>query len=314
MGKRTISPDPTFSALQNKWYEILKDHDFKDIEDTTREDRPLKKWTGISIELKIIAEENRAASLLDFYSQQHTSINLTSSFPEPIFKREEAFVYHKEFKAICKSLCSHGHCKLSAIKIEHIWRDYTLGISCRKIAKKYKIDHTRIYRTLLKLNEWMNFLSTGDSMEQETKVVIRPYITDDAAFVYSTWRNSLWYDKKRDSCGSDSFYRTATKKIKHLIKMPGVEIKIACLSDDHNHILGCSVKTNNCLEWVYVKEDYRNEGIAKLLCYPFKEITKPSTKIGAAIAKNKGLKIKGEKDVEEKNRYTGDAIEPKPAS
>jgi hypothetical protein len=67
---------------------------------------------------------------------------------------------------------------------------------------------------------------------------------------------------------------------------------VACLKDDPNFIAGCSVIIKNNIEWVYVKIDYRERGIAKILTKGFETVSEPTTKIGKAITFNHDLKIK----------------------
>src|SRR5207245_1455649 len=95
-----------------------------------------------------------------------------------------------------------------------------------------------------------------------------------------------------------------TKRINKMIKRPDAVLRIACRSTDRSHIIGCALKIGSCLEWVYVKKDYRGEGIARLLAGQFTEVSKPVTRIGLSIAKKKNLKIKGETNGEAEHRAT----------
>jgi GNAT superfamily N-acetyltransferase len=159
-----------------------------------------------------------------------------------------------------------------------------------------------ISRLINSLKEWMIFL--GEEMDEE-RVVIRNYQDTDAAFVFSTWRNSVWFDKKeRLDAAAASFFKETSKKIKRLIKQPKANLRIACLSTDRDHIIGCALKIGSCLEWIYVKKDYRGQGIGNLLAGEFSEISRPVTEIGLAIQKKKNFKIKGEKNNEEKSGDT----------
>jgi hypothetical protein len=54
--------------------------------------------------------------------------------------------------------------------------------------------------------------------------------------------------------------------------------------------------TGSIIEFVYVKIDYRKQGIAKLLTRGFIFVAKPTTKIGASIVKKNNLRIQGEED------------------
>jgi hypothetical protein len=112
--------------------------------------------------------------------------------------------------------------------------------------------------------------------------------------VIAYWRNNLWFESGLPDSASNEFYRQANKKIKQILKFRDTKVKIACLSDDHDHIVGCSVMTGKNVEWVYVKMDCRWQKIATYLCKEFETVSPPMTKIGNAIVRDHGYKIKGE--------------------
>ena len=126
-------------------------------------------------------------------------------------------------------------------------------------------------------------------------VVIRSFNPpQDEAFLYASWRNALWYAEDRDDSLSEKFYRVATQEIRKLIDRPNVKIRIACMSDNADHIVGFAVFEDKHLHWIYVKSDYRNSGIGKLLSSGFETVAPPLTKFGRAIVNNKELKVKNE--------------------
>jgi len=134
----------------------------------------------------------------------------------------------------------------------------------------------------------------------ETKVIIRPYDPKtDAPLIYSTWRNALWYGDK-NNVDSDEFYAQATREIKKILETS--QVRIACLSDDHDLIVGYSVMTGSNIEFVYVKLDYREKGIGALLVKGFTKISTPRTKIGWAIQKRHKLVIKEKQNVQEETK------------
>ena len=138
-------------------------------------------------------------------------------------------------------------------------------------------------------------MSSVDSIDDsKASVIMRKIDTSkDLPFIYSTWRNSLWNDHKRpETEDSSSFYSSETKRIK-LLSLPDLYAWVACLSDDHDFILGYSVSIDLNLERVYVRADYRKQGIGTMLAAYFKTISPPQTKIGKAIAKKKNLRVEG---------------------
>lgn len=102
----------------------------------------------------------------------------------------------------------------------------------------------------------------------------------DLPLLISTWRNAEWFSTDQ-SGNSNEFYRKLTKHINNILKEANV--KIACKADDPNFILGYSVMTGTKLEFVYVKADYRKQGIAKILTKGFKTWDEAKTNIGRAI-------------------------------
>lgn len=120
-------------------------------------------------------------------------------------------------------------------------------------------------------------------MEEALRVIIREAKAgSDHAFLFSTWRDSIWFAEKRDRQDSDAFYRQASKDIAQILRT--AQVRIACLESDPDLFLGWAVLTDRRLEFVYVKIDYRRKGIAKLLTKGFETFTEPKTKIGKILA------------------------------
>lgn len=255
----------SFESLQDYWYNKLRAVGFQDIEDYKQADRPLKKWSGISIEVTEFVE-------------------IVSS--EPVLRQEEHFLNHPDFDEFCRMICFHGNMSLTPKTLRLVWVDYCNGGSQRKIAAKNKTSDSTILRVLRKIREAMNLM--GEEVE---KILIRHYRPEtDAACVYACWRNALWFDQKRPESEAVEFHKKANREIRATLK--DATIKIAFPSNDDNHILGYAVLNEGILEWVYIKPDYRNQGIAKMLTKGFDFVSEPKTKVGIAIAKEKKLTIK----------------------
>lgn len=300
MGKSKRNSTETFETIQKKWYERAENSGFNDIEDTSRNDRPLKSWSGKSLTLHTSDAgpdiEFSPDYLLDEIASTEPLTRLKTSFPEPIYRQEEMFLDHPEFKNICIAICNHGNSKFTIEILINIWIDYCAGQSVRIIGEKYKIHYSQVSRAINKIDEWMYFLGSNMENPKIASVILRKYEEGrDAALVYSTWRNSLWYDKKLEQARADAFYRFMNKKIKKILSNPKTEVKVACLSDDPDLIIGYSVMTGSIIEWVYVKKDYRTKGVGRLLTKGFTLVAFPETRIGSSIVKLKSLKIKENK-------------------
>lgn len=142
----------------------------------------------------------------------------------------------------------------------------------------------------------MNNIASNEDVSGTSTVICRPFNHNlDSAFVFASWRNSIWFDEPRDE-SSDKFFAMQSKYIKRLLAKPDSRVFIACLSDDPSFIVGYSVISGSNLQWVYVKKDYRKKGIAKLITKNFTTVAKPPTKIGKSIVSNKKLEVKDNED------------------
>lgn len=289
-----------YKKLQSIWYEKLAKSGFQDIEDTDvrgfEDGRPLKKWEGISP--WILGEADDFFNIIDIQSVNGPDFNTVSSWPEPIYCQEQELLNHPDFKVICERLFKHGNSACTSEQVIVIWRDYCEGDSQRTIGKRYGISDTTVLRITHRLTEWMHMADLSEQTKPaDSKVIVRKYNPDqDAPFLFSSWRNSLWYDQERNEDQSQRFFYCITKEIKNILNTPETNVNVACLSDDPNFILGYSVCTGTNLVWCYVKIEYREKGIAKLLTKGFKTISEPMTRIGNSIASNHDLKLKEKKD------------------
>lgn len=269
--------------IQNQWYGKLKKKGFDDIEDTHL--RLLKKWTGVT-------------DLLDPVKIQEPNMPIQSNWPEPNFQKESDLLNHPNFMSICKSLFNHGNNVIKTTTIMQIWECHCNGASLREIEKQFNIHNATVFRAINRLREMANIM---DIKPESTKIIIRDYETSsDAPLVFASWRNCLWFDNHTEQDPPNpGFYRMTTRKINLLLREPSTKVKIACLQDDPDQILGYSAFSHSTLEFVYVKNDYRKQGIATLLTKGFSDIVNPMTKIGKAIADKKNLKVKENSNVKE---------------
>lgn len=291
----------TFKELEAFWYKRLAKDGFDDQEDP--EYRLLKHWTGIST--TNYKDPTSDPEWLDAVAVQPENSPVISSFPDPIFCQEAEFASHAEFDSICDLLVSHGNVCLTKSQVPSIWNSYLSGISYRDIGRQEGISKDTVLRVVNKLSEWMNLVDTRRTEDMETTVSINTPTTvclrdfnpdTDSALLYATWRNALWYDQDdRDDRSSDSFFKQATKSIRLLLKEPDTKVKIACLSDAPDFIVGYSVFQGTKLLWIYVKIDYRVKKIGSLLAKGYTELGEPLTKIGKAIWSKK-KPTQGDKD------------------
>src|ERR1700733_15493436 len=97
------------------------------------------------------------------------------------------------------------------------------------------------------------------------EVSIREPQQNDINFLLSTMLKGLFYGSKFfGEIDQESFFKNYEPFVKTLM-IKGT-IKIACLDDDPDVILGWVMYHNQTLDFIFVKKSYRKLGIAKLLC------------------------------------------------
>lgn len=126
-----------FIELQMRWYAALTQEGFEDIEDVTREDRPLLKWTGLNH--NHVVESERASF---------------PSWPETPFVANEELLYHPKLSEVCDSICKHGNNSLTHCQVKKILYMHIHGLTCREIGRSLDIGYVTVFRTQKKLNEW----------------------------------------------------------------------------------------------------------------------------------------------------------------
>lgn len=127
-----------------------------------------------------------------------------------------------------------------------------------------------------------------ETINKSDLVALRDYLPADKNFIYASWLRGLYY-------GSD-FYREIPKNIfmaayhtilERLLTAPGTVIRVACLKDDPETILGYAVARRSqgitVMDWLFVKSSWRNIGIGKSLVPPNLGAVTHLTKVGKAL-------------------------------
>ena len=96
---------------------------------------------------------------------------------------------------------------------------------------------------------------------------IRDFKEEDRAFVMSTWLRGLYYGNGFFAVMPKDVFMENYKKYLDLLINKSV-IKIACLVDDEDTILGYSVLSTDLavLHWIFIKKLFRQKGVARTLC------------------------------------------------
>jgi len=117
-------------------------------------------------------------------------------------------------------------------------------------------------------------------------IKVRSYTENDRAFIKATFLRGLYYgDSWFSEVPKPIFMNNYSTFVDKIIDISQKDIRIACLPDDPDVILGYSVSSKESLHWVYVKEKWRKQGIGKSLLPQFKYVTHLS-KLGRTLLNN----------------------------
>lgn len=106
--------------------------------------------------------------------------------------------------------------------------------------------------------------------EIQPLIAIRLGVETDHNFIFATWLRGLYYGNTFFRfTEKDEFMERYTYAIQNALYKPSVEIRIACLKEDPDVILGYSVLElldgKYVLHWVFVKPEWRKSGIAEAM-------------------------------------------------
>lgn len=122
-------------------------------------------------------------------------------------------------------------------------------------------------------------------------IEIRDAVVGDEAFIFASWLRGLYYgDSWFSNIEKDHFMFNYHKVIESLLSQ--ATIKIACLKEDKNIIIGYAVYREDILDWAFVKKDWRKIGIAKALVPDNIKVATHATKVGLELMKKKKFEFK----------------------
>ena len=98
------------------------------------------------------------------------------------------------------------------------------------------------------------------------QIVVRDYNPKiDDPLIYSTWTQNSYYGMEKRPAAKRAWFKDKIQEIKKLLSEEPVHI--ACFKDDPITMVGYIV----CTHWLYIKKDYRKEGVDTLLINRLKE-------------------------------------------
>jgi len=113
-------------------------------------------------------------------------------------------------------------------------------------------------------------------------VTIRPAEASDAAFIFATWLRGLYHGNAFFSEIEKDAYFTNYHKVIAAILFKA-DVRVACLFDAPEVVLGYSVSSPTVLHWVFVKKSWRKLGIGKSLVPPTVQSVTHLTKLGSKL-------------------------------
>lgn len=130
-------------------------------------------------------------------------------------------------------------------------------------------------------------------IDKKDLISIRDSLPNDRNFILATWLRGLYYgDTWFKEIPKAIFFENYHNVVERILTRPGTIIKIACLKDDPDVILGYCVSRVfngdiNVVDWAFVKSAWRNIGIAKRLLPAKVHACTHHTKQSLGIAKKK---------------------------
>lgn len=126
-------------------------------------------------------------------------------------------------------------------------------------------------------------------LDKNELVSIRAAVPQDYPFIYSTWLKGLRFGNSLYGLiDSKVYFRIYHQFIEVLLAKPNISVKVACLKEDPNVLLGYSVYSGARLDWVHVKKAWRNIGLAKDLVPKEISVVSHVTAVGQSIIKKRG--------------------------
>ncbi len=115
---------------------------------------------------------------------------------------------------------------------------------------------------------------------------IRGSVDADRNFILATWLRGLKYGNDWfHAIDSEAYYKHYQAVLQALLDRPTTEVKVACLKDDPDVILGYLVHKGPRIDWVFIKSAWRGIGIARSLIPPGAHTVTHLTKVGMIILK-----------------------------
>lgn len=137
------------------------------------------------------------------------------------------------------------------------------------------------------MNEEVKNLSNSQG---QPLIDVRDGVKADLSFILATWLRGLRFGNSWFlMIESDTYFNTYHRVVETILYRATTQIKVACLKDDPEVILGYAIYDSNALHWVFVKKAWRKIGVAGRLVPSDAKTVTHLTEVGKSIIKKKGL-------------------------
>ncbi len=121
-------------------------------------------------------------------------------------------------------------------------------------------------------------------VSKSAMVTLRDGIDSDRSFIFASWLKGLRHGN--DYFGliqSDAYFKHYHRVIETILDDFEVTVRVACLKEDPDVILGYAVYKNDTLHWTHVKKAWRKIGLARDLVPPNITTVSNVTKVGISL-------------------------------
>lgn len=119
----------------------------------------------------------------------------------------------------------------------------------------------------------------------------RTSTAEDLGFIYSTWLKGFYFGNTwRHRVEQEPYAAQQRPLIEYILFHPETEIRVACLKEDPDVIVGYNVSRGTILDWIWVKPIWRKLGVGTMLMHGNTKAYTHLTTIGRAILRNKKKK------------------------
>lgn len=115
---------------------------------------------------------------------------------------------------------------------------------------------------------------------------IRPYQPSDKAFILATFLRGVYYGNQFFNMIPKNIFMDSYKKVgEALLVHPNVQIKVACLSDDPDVMIGYAMlsKDLETIHFCFIKSAWRQQGIMKAILPIIPKNSTHFTKLGLSL-------------------------------